>query len=77
MMGQESVMRRADVLGHQILAYANKPISIEGILKRLMSVSRTEVQNTAKKLFTRRPMVAALGPLDGLESYRKIAARLK
>ena len=76
LMGQESVMRRADVLGHQILAY-NRTISIEAILKRLMAVSRSEVQATARKLFTRRPILTALGPVEGLESYRKIAARLK
>jgi len=76
LMGQENVMRRAEVLGHQILAY-NRPITIEAILKRLMAVSRSEVQATAHKLFTRKPILTALGPVDGLESYRKIAARLK
>ena len=76
LMGQESVMRRADVLGHQLLAYG-KPIPIEGILKRLMAVTKTEVQAEARKLFKRRPILTALGPLEGLEDYRKIVERLK
>ena len=75
LMGQENVMRRAVVLGHQILAF-NRAIPIERILQKLMTVTKTDVQETARTLFTRRPLVTALGPLEGLESYARIRGRL-
>jgi predicted Zn-dependent peptidase len=76
LMGQENVMRRAEVLGHQLLAF-NRPIPAEDILRRLMAVTRKDVQAMAAKLLRRRPIVTALGPLDNLEDYRKIVARLQ
>ncbi len=75
LMGQESVMRRADILGHQILAFG-RPISINETLKKLMAVTKKDVEAAASKLLSRRPIVTALGPLEKLEDYRKIAARL-
>jgi len=76
LMGQEDVMRRANTLGHQILAFG-KPIAIEHILERLMAVTRADVKEIAKRLFRARPILTALGPLKNLEDYRKIAGRLR
>jgi len=76
LMGQESVMRRAEVLGHQILAF-NKPRAIKDIVARVMTVTKNDVQDIAGKLISRKPVVAALGPLEKLEDYNNIAARLK
>jgi predicted Zn-dependent peptidase len=76
LMGQENVMRRADALGHQLLAFG-RPIKIDAVLKRLMAVTKIEVEATAQALFTRRPIVTALGPLAGVEDYAKIVRRLK
>ena len=75
LMGQESVMRRAEVLGHHLLAYG-KPIPSETILQKLMAVTQEDVQRVATRLLARRPIVTALGPVAGLEDYKTIAARL-
>lgn len=75
LMGQESVMRRAEVLGHQLLAF-KRPIAIDEILKKLMAVTKADVENMAARLISRKPILTALGPLDRLEEYKKIAARL-
>jgi predicted Zn-dependent peptidase len=75
LMGKESVMRRAEVLGHQILAHG-KPIPTEQILKKLMAVTQSDVQAMAAIIFAQKPILTALGPLDELEDYKKIAARL-
>jgi predicted Zn-dependent peptidase len=75
LMGKESVMRRAEVIGHQILAHG-KPISTEHVLKKLMEVTQEDVQAMASKMFARKPILTALGPLGELEEYKKIAARL-
>lgn len=76
LMGRESVMNRADMLGHQMLAFG-RPIPSGHILQKLTAVTKRDVQAMAKKLLARRPIVTALGPLDKLESYGKIAKRLK
>jgi predicted Zn-dependent peptidase len=75
LMGKENIMRRADILGHQLLAF-NRTIPTEEILQRLMMVTKKDVQATAAKLIKRRPILTALGPLDNLEDYRKVAQRL-
>jgi predicted Zn-dependent peptidase len=75
LMGKESVMRRAEVLGHQILTYG-KHIEPEKILKRLMAVTTKDVQEAARKIFKHKPILTALGPLDSLEDYKLITKRL-
>jgi predicted Zn-dependent peptidase len=76
LMGQESVMRRAEVLGSQLLAFG-KPVPIETVVKKLMAVTVAEVRRTAKNLLKKKPLVTALGPQEKLESYAKIARRLR
>ncbi|MFA4994488.1 MAG: pitrilysin family protein [Bdellovibrionales bacterium] len=75
LMGKESVMRRAEVLGSQILAYG-KPVPTEKILQRLLAVNQSDVKEAARKLFGRKLILTALGPVDALEEYEKISARL-
>jgi predicted Zn-dependent peptidase len=76
LMGQEDVMRRAESLGHHMLAFG-RPIAIAETLKNLMAVTREDVQRAAQKLFARKPIFTALGPVDQVEAYEKIARRLK
>ena len=70
------MMRRAEVLGHQLLNYG-RPIMIDEIVRHVMNVTKKDVELMAQKLLSQRPILAALGPLDNLEDYRKIAKRLK
>jgi predicted Zn-dependent peptidase len=74
-MGKESVMRRAEVMGNQILAFG-KPVPAETILQKLLSVSEENVKTAAHRLFSRKPILTALGPLEELEDYKSICARL-
>lgn len=75
LIGKESVMRRAELMGHQILAYG-RPIGTETILQRLDAVTQEDVQHIAQKIFTRKVILTALGPLSELEEYDSIAKRL-
>jgi predicted Zn-dependent peptidase len=75
LMGQESVSRRAEVMGRQILAYG-RPIAADKILQHLLAVTQDGVKEAAQKLFARKPIITALGPLDELEDYETISARL-
>lgn len=76
LMGQESVMRRAEILGHQMLTYG-QPIPLRQTLDRIMAITEDDVQAMAARLLRRRPVVTALGPLDALEPYRATAERLR
>lgn len=76
LMGQESVMRRADVLGHHMLAFG-KPPSIPSLLKKVMAVTVDETQEMAKKILAHPPILAGLGPLAKLEDYDQLARRLR
>ncbi len=76
LMGQESVMRRAEILGHQMLTYG-KPVPLRETLDRIMAVTEDDVQTMAARLLRRRPILTALGPTENLESYRKVAERLR
>ncbi len=75
LIGKESVMRRAEMMGHQILSYGH-PVPTEKILQRLMSITQEDVQNAAQKIFARRLILTALGPLEELEEYDSMTARL-
>ena len=75
LMGQESVVRRADNLGHQILNHS-KPIPITHTLRKIEAVTIADVEKQAHLLFTKAPVVTALGPLGNLEPYAEIRRRL-
>jgi predicted Zn-dependent peptidase len=69
LMGQEDVMRRAEIIGHQLLAHG-RVIPIDETLKKLMEVTKKDVQTTAKKLFAGKSILMALGPVEGLEGWK-------
>lgn len=68
-------MARAEQLGQQMLLFG-RPLPPEEIVGRLAAVDAEAVRRVARRLRASRPTVAALGPLSGLESYERIAARL-
>jgi predicted Zn-dependent peptidase len=70
LMGKEDVMRRADVIGHQLLAHG-RLISIDETLKKLMAVTVKDTQTVARKLFSGKPILTALGPVEGLKGWGK------
>ena len=75
LMGQESVMQRAETLGYQLLAHG-KPIPLQDTLQRVMAVTEEDAQTMAAKLLSRRPILTALGPTENLEDYRDVTNRL-
>ncbi|MDD3028704.1 MAG: pitrilysin family protein [Alphaproteobacteria bacterium] len=75
LMGRDSVMRRAEMLGSQMLAHG-KPIPADVLVQRILSVDADAVKDAAHKVFSKKPLVTALGPLEALEPYDSIVARL-
>jgi predicted Zn-dependent peptidase len=76
LMGEESVGRRAEILANQLLSFG-KPIPVAHVLKRLSQVGEEDVQAMAAKLFARKPLLTALGPLGELEPYGALSQRLR
>jgi len=75
LMGQESVMRRAENLGHHMLTFG-KPIPMSTSLDQIMNVTEQETQAMAAKILSRAPILTALGPTENVESYRTITGMM-
>lgn len=75
LMGQESVMRRAETLGHQMLAFG-RPFPLEKELKKITKTSAEETQAMAASLFSQKPILTVLGETKAVEPYRDLIERL-
>jgi len=74
-MSRESTSARCDHLGHQMLAYG-RPIPAEETIAKIDAVDRAAVARVVNRLLAGRPTFAAMGPLDAIEPYGRLAARL-
>lgn len=75
LMSLESSGARMDALGSQLLIYG-RPIPIEEMVRKIDAVSADDTARVARRVFSGRPTVAAMGPLGGLEPYGKLVERL-
>jgi predicted Zn-dependent peptidase len=75
LMSLESTGARMEGLGSQLLIYG-RPIPVEEIVRKIDAVTPEDVAQVARRIFSGAPTVAAMGPLDGLESYERLASRL-
>ena len=75
LMAMESTMSRCEQLGQQLLVYG-RPIPVDEIVSRIEGVDGAAVMRAARRLRRCRPTVVALGPVQKLEAYDRIAARL-
>ena len=75
LMSLESTQARAERLGRHILLFG-RPLAVAELIERVDAIDREAVQRTACRILQGgRPTVAALGPIDTLESHDSIAAR--
>ncbi len=75
LMGRESMMNRADQQA-KYLIYNDKPLNIADIINSVESTTKQDLMDTAKRIFSSQPTLAALGPLQNLESFETITGRL-
>ena len=75
LMARESMMSRADQNAKSILL-RGEVRSVEDIIARINEVDIEGLENIAHKIFSSAPTLAALGPLNKLESFDKIKERL-
>ena len=75
LMGRESMMTRADQQAKYMI-YRNKALNLEELVRQVDSVTSQSVAAVAARIFSSPVTLAALGPLEKLEDYAKITARL-
>ncbi|MCR6633184.1 MAG: insulinase family protein [Magnetospirillum sp.] len=76
LMSLESTSSRCEQLARQILVYG-RPVPTAEVVAKVEAVDNAEIMRVAKRLFSTAPTVAAIGPLAKVESYEKMAERLK
>jgi predicted Zn-dependent peptidase len=75
LMGRESMMTRADQQAKYLL-FRDRAFDLDALIAAIDKVDRAAIKRVADKIFTSRPTLAALGPLDKLEDYGRIEERL-
>lgn len=75
LMGRELMLSRVNRQAKHMISH-NEKVDIYKILEKISAVSVDDISKVAKKIFNGTPTLAALGPLEKLESYDKILQRL-
>lgn len=75
LMAREGPSARCEQLAQQLLVYG-RPLPMEEIIARVDAVGVEQVAAVARRLRAGPLTLAALGPIDRIEPYDKIAARL-
>jgi predicted Zn-dependent peptidase len=75
LMAREGPSARCEQLAQQLLVYG-RPLPMEEIIARVDAVDVQQVAAVARRLRAGPLTLAALGPIDRIEPYDKIAARL-
>ena len=75
LMGRESMLSRANRQAKHYISF-NEDFNLSLLLEKIERVDIEDVQKMAAQIFSNRPTLAALGPLEALESYDKIQKRL-
>ena len=75
LMGRESMMTRADQQAKYLL-FRDKALDVEALIATIDTVDNVAIKRVADKIFDGKPTLAALGPLDKLESFGDIEQRL-
>ena len=76
LLSLESMAARAERLAMQMQIYGHT-ISIEDLTARIDAVESEDVRRVAERVFSSKPVVAALGPVAGLAEYDAVAAQLR
>ena len=75
LMGRESMLSRANRQAKHMISFG-KDFDLSQLLTKIDVVKVEDIQKMAQQIFATKPTLAALGPLEKLESYDKIQSRL-
>lgn len=75
LMGRESMLSRANRQAKYLLNF-DKKVDIYDIIAQIEAISASDIREIAGQIFSSNPTLAALGPLEKLESFDKIEKKL-
>ena len=75
MMSLESTGARCEQLGQQMLIFG-RPLTLEEQVGKIESVGEEAVRRIAERIFTGKPTIAAIGPVNQIMSYDELVAAL-
>ena len=75
LMSLESTGARAEQLAQQMLIFG-RPLTIDELVARVEAVDVPTVSALAARIFSGRPTLATIGPIERLESYAQLESRL-
>ncbi len=75
LMALESTSARCEQLARQIMVFG-RPIPVEETVAKIEAVDRDTVQRVSRRIFSRRPTLAALGPIEGVQDYEAVRSFL-
>jgi predicted Zn-dependent peptidase len=76
LMSLESTTSRCEQLARQLVIYG-RPVPVAEVVAKVEAVTAADCARVARRLFSGTPTVAAIGPLAQVESFERIADRLK
>ncbi len=74
-MALESTGARCEQVAQHLLIFG-RVLPVEEMVARIDAIDRSRIEALARQVFSRPPVLAAVGPLDKLEPYDAIARRL-
>ncbi|MBI4031962.1 MAG: insulinase family protein [Proteobacteria bacterium] len=75
LMAQESMMSRANQIAKNLI-YFNKTLDLREKLRKIEAVTVSDIRALTDRIFSGAPTLAALGPLEKLESFDALKKRL-
>ncbi|MBY0430792.1 MAG: insulinase family protein, partial [Rhodospirillales bacterium] len=75
LMSLESPSSRCEQLVRQVMAYG-RPIPVAEVVAEIEKVDAEAVLRAARRILATTPTLAAIGPLDKVETYEQVKARL-
>ena len=75
MMSLESTGARCEQLGQQMLIFG-RPLTLEEQVGKIESVGEEAVHRISERIFTGKPTIAAIGPVNQIMSYDELVAAL-
>lgn len=75
LMSLESTGARCEQMGQQMLVFG-RPLTTEEQVERIEAVDAVAIRDVANQIFSGRPTIAAIGPVNQIMDYDKLVASL-
>jgi len=75
LMSREGTTSRSEQLANQLLLY-RRPLPVEEVIGRIEAVDYAALERFTGRLTGSAPTMAVIGPIDGVDSFDRLSARL-